>query len=86
MSVYDPMDCSLPGSLSIKLSQQEYWCGLPFPSPGYLLNPGIEPGSPALQADFLPSEPSRKPLVHISRFVHVAVNGIISVFYFLELM
>ena len=36
-------------------SRQEYWIGLPFPSPGYLPNPGIEPSSPALQADSLPS-------------------------------
>ena len=39
------------------LSRQEYWRGLPFPSPGDLPNPGIEPGSSALQADALPSEP-----------------------------
>ena len=38
-------------------SRQEYWSGLPFPSPGDLSNPGIEPGSPALQTDALPSEP-----------------------------
>ena len=37
--------------------RQEYWSGLPFPSPGELPGPGIEPGSPALQADSLPSEP-----------------------------
>ena len=36
---------------SMEFSRQEYWSGLPFPSPGYLPNPGIEPGSPALQAD-----------------------------------
>ena len=42
---------------SMKFSRQEYWSGLPFPSPGDLPNPGIEPGSPALQADALPSEP-----------------------------
>ena len=42
---------------SMKLSRQEYWSGLPFPSPGDLPNPGIKPGSPALQADALPSEP-----------------------------
>ena len=35
----------------MEFSRQEYWSGLPFPSPGYLPNPGIEPGSPALQAD-----------------------------------
>ena len=43
-------------------SRQEYWSGLPFPSPGDLPNPGIEPGSPALQTDALPSEPPGKPL------------------------
>ena len=43
--------------LSMEFSRQAYWSGLPFPSPGDLPNPGIEPGSPALQADALPSEP-----------------------------
>ena len=45
-------------------SSQEYWSGLPFPSPGDLPHPRIEPRSPALQADALPSEPldlSREP-------------------------
>ena len=42
---------------SIEFSRQEYWSGLPFPSPGDFPDPGIEPGSPALQADALPSEP-----------------------------
>ena len=42
-------------------SRQEYWSGLPFPSPGDLPNPGIEPGSPAFQADALTSEPPGKP-------------------------
>ena len=42
---------------SMGFSRQEYWSGLPFPSPGDLPNPGIEPGSPALQTDDLPSEP-----------------------------
>ena len=41
---------------SMKFSRQEYWSGLPFPSPGDLLNPGTEPRSPALQADALQSE------------------------------
>ena len=36
---------------------QEYWSGLPFPSPGDLPDPAIEPGSPALQTDSLPTEP-----------------------------
>ena len=42
-------------------SRQEYWSGLPFPSPGALPHSGIEPGSPALQADALPSEPHKEP-------------------------
>ena len=46
----------------MEFSRQEYWSGLPFPSPGDLPNPGIEPGFPALQADFLLSEPPGKPL------------------------
>ena len=46
---------------SMKFSRQEYWSGLPFPSPGDLPDTGIEPGSPALQADALPSEPPGKP-------------------------
>ena len=41
-------------------SKQEYWSGLPFPSPGDLPNLGIEPGSPALQAGFLASDPPGK--------------------------
>ena len=42
-------------------SRHEYWSGLPFPSPGDLPNPGIEPGSPTMQADTLPSEPPGNP-------------------------
>ena len=42
---------------SMEFSRQEYWSGLPFPSPGDLPDPGIEPRSPALQADTLTSEP-----------------------------
>ena len=52
-----PWTIAYQASLSIGFSRQEYWSGLPFPSPGDLPNPGIEPGSPALQADTLPSEP-----------------------------
>ena len=49
-------------SLSMGLYRQEYWSGVPFPSPGDLPDPGIEPRSPALQADTLPSEPPGKPI------------------------
>ena len=45
----------------MEFSTQEYWNGQPFPSPGDLPNPGMEPWSPALQADSLPAEPQGKP-------------------------
>ena len=49
--------------LSMGFSRQECWSGLPFPSPGDLPDPGIEPGSPTLQADALLSEPPGKPKI-----------------------
>ena len=49
-----PVACQAP--LPVGFSKQEYWSGLLFPSPGNLPDPGIEPGSLALQADSLPSE------------------------------
>ena len=45
-----------PALLSMGFSRQEYWSGLPFPSPEYLPDPGIEPMSSVLQADSLPTE------------------------------
>ena len=54
-----PCTAAHQAALSMGFSRQEYWSGLPFPSPGDLPNPGIEPGSPALQADALPSEPPK---------------------------
>ena len=51
----------------MEFSRQVYWSGLPFSSPGDLPNPGIEPGSPTLQADALPSElPGNTPALHES--------------------
>ena len=58
----DPMDGSLPGSMSVGFSRQEYWSVLPFPSPGDLPNPGFNPWSPALQTDALPSKPPGRVL------------------------
>ena len=55
------MDCSSPGSsVHVIFFMQECWNGLSFPSPGDLADPEIEPMSPALQADSLPSEPPGK--------------------------
>ena len=47
--------------LSMGFSRQEYWSELPFPSLGHLPDPGIEPTSPVLQVDSLPTEPPGKP-------------------------
>ena len=46
----------------MEFSRQEYWSGLPFPSTGDFPDPGIEPGSPALKTEALPSEPPGKPM------------------------
>ena len=56
------MDCSPPGSSvhAIYPTKNSHWTGLAFPSPGDLSNPGIEPTSPILKADSLPSEPPRE--------------------------
>ena len=59
---------------SVEFSRQEYWSELPFLSPGDLPNPGIEPRSPALQADVLPSVPPGKPrLINVE--MHNGVNS-----------
>ena len=57
----DPQTVAYQAPPSKQFSKQEYWTGLPFPSPEDLPNPGIEPRSPALQADALPPEPPGKP-------------------------
>ena len=82
----DPMDCcSLPGSSVYGILQQEYWSGLPFPSPGDLPDPGIKARSPELQAVSLLTE-LHSHLVHSKRiaipqsaFIHyimLVINGI----------
>ena len=55
-----PWTVTYSASPSVGFSRQEYWSGLPFPSPGDLPNPGIKPRSPALEADALASEPPGK--------------------------
>ena len=59
-TLYNPMDCSPPGSSVHGIPQARYWSGLPFPSPTKPPNPGIKPGSPALLEHSLLSEPPRK--------------------------
>ena len=55
--------------LSMRFSRQEYWSGLPCPSPGHLPNPRIEPRSPALRTDSLPSKPPGKPGMSNDEFI-----------------
>ena len=66
-----PWTVAYQAPLSMGFSRQESWNGLPFPSPGDLPNPGIEPGSPTLQADSLPSEPPGKPTNHMVGIVYI---------------
>ena len=56
--------CQTP--LSLGFFRQEYWSGLPFPSPEDLPDPGVELGSPALQVDSLPSEPPKELMVALN--------------------
>ena len=58
LTLCDPMDCSLLGSPVHGLPRQEYWSGLPFPPPGDLPDPGIEPMSSALAGGFVTTEQS----------------------------
>ena len=60
-----PWTAAHQASLSMRFSRQEYWSGLPFPSPGRLSDPGIEPRSPALQADSLLTELPGRPEVPV---------------------
>ena len=61
LTLCDPWTIACQATLSMEFSRQEYWSGLPFLSPDYLPDPETEPGSPAWQADSLPSEPPGKP-------------------------
>ena len=71
-------------SLSIGFSRQEYWSELPFPSPGDLPNPGLEPTSPALADRFFTTEPPRKPqfeCADTSNWTHSCTNFMDTCYY-----
>ena len=83
----NPLTIARQAPLSTEFSRQEYWNGLPFRSPGDLLNPGTEHGSPTMQADSLPPEPLGKPLFSyhnpsniewLSKYLSIFFMGIIS--------
>ena len=78
-----PWTIARQAPLSMEFSRQEYWSGLPFPSPGDLPDPGIKPGSPALWADSLTSEPLGKPKYpvinhngkeHEKEYIHIYIH------------
>ena len=89
-TLWDPMDCSQPGSMSVKLSRQQYWNGLPFPLPWDLLDPGIKPGSLGLLVRFFTTGPLGKPLENLGplkyfsqkkkKFIKLFVRKILSIF------
>ena len=62
LTLVTPWTVAYQAPLSMEFSSQEYLSRFPFPSPKDLPNPGIEPGSPALQVDSLPTEPLGKPI------------------------
>ena len=66
-----PWTVAHQASLSIGFSRQEYWSGWPFPSPGDLPDPGIEPVPPTSQADALPSETPGKQFVTLKSLSHL---------------
>ena len=71
LTLVTPWTVACQAPLSKGFSRQEYWSVLPFPSPGDPPDPGIEPGSSALQADSLPTELQVKPICTIeSKYVH----------------
>ena len=71
-----PWTVAYQAPLSMRFSRQEYWSGLPLLSPGDLPDPGIEPGSPALESDALTSEPPGKPRKRICKEIKSDINDI----------
>ena len=73
-SVMTPMDCiTLQASLSMRFSRQEYWNGLPYPSPEDFPDPGIELASPALEGGFFTTGPRRSCFLV---FLHLSIRRI----------
>ena len=84
LTLCDPWTVAHQAPLGMEWSRQGYWSGLPFPSPGDLPNPGIEPRSPALQADSLPSELPGKPNVILSLSIYLSAQVRRNIAYFID--
>ena len=76
-----PWTVAHQASLSVGFSRQEYWSGLPFPSPGDLPDPGIEPRSPALQGDALTSEPPGKPCTLVYELDFIVISKVVIIIF-----
>ena len=72
-----PWAAALQAPLAMGFSRQEYWSGLPFPSAGDLPNPGIEPGSPVLQATLYQLSHQESP--YYSRYLEKSLQGILDI-------
>ena len=70
----NPWTSAYQAPLSMEFSRQEYWSGMPFASPGDLPDPGIELGSPTLQAEALPSDPPGKPSLLVKWTIKVRIG------------
>ena len=73
----DPMDCSLSVPLSMEFSRQEYWSGLPFPTPGDLPGPEIKPASlasPALASKFFTTSATQEAQVCVCVYIYIYIH------------
>ena len=70
----NPWTSAYQAPLSMEFSRHEYWSGMPFASPGDLPDPGIELGSPTLQAEALPSDPPGKPSLLVKWTIKVRIG------------
>ena len=67
LTLWDSWTAAHQVPLSVEFSRQEYWSGLPFPSPGDILNPGIEPASPALARRFFITSATWEAVIYFSK-------------------
>ena len=79
LALCNPLDCRSSGSSVHEFSRQEYWSGLPFPSPGDLPNPGIEPRSSTLWVDFFTISRDKNTKVNraiVNKFVVKSISKV----------
>ena len=81
-----PWTVARQAPLSMRFSRQECWSGLPFPSPGDLPDPGIEPGSPALESDALTYDPPGKPKTQWTRLLNTIKVSILVLFWYFDII